>query len=150
MSSLCVNCKTKFYRNVASSYVNHKAPIINKEITITETGGNWYNREIREAKKVVRKAEKFYYKYDNDHYKTQFRIAKQAKCNLVTADKYTYLRSKIQNCRKDKSKLNDFSNVLLGNSDGENPLSIRSDDLKLANEFSECFLLKFEGIIDMF
>ena len=41
------------YRNVASSYLNQKAPIISKEITVKETGGNWYNSEICEAKKVM-------------------------------------------------------------------------------------------------
>ena len=51
MSSVRVNCKAKIYRNVASSYLNQKAPIISKEITVKDFGGNWYNSEIREAKK---------------------------------------------------------------------------------------------------
>ena len=92
MSSMCVNCKTKIYRNDASSYINQKAPIINKEITAKETGGNWYNSEIRETKKVMRCAEKLYHKNGNDDYITQFRIDKQAKSNLVTAAKYTHYR----------------------------------------------------------
>ena len=57
--------------------------------------GNWCNSEIREAKKVLRKAENFYHKHSSEFQKTQFRIAKQAKCNLVTADKYTYYMSKV-------------------------------------------------------
>ena len=57
MSSMCVDCKTKIYRNVAPSYINQKAPIISKEITVKETGVNWYSSEIREAKKVLGKAE---------------------------------------------------------------------------------------------
>ena len=51
MSSMCVNCKSKIYRNVASSYINYKAPIISKEIAVMETGVNWYNSETREEKK---------------------------------------------------------------------------------------------------
>ena len=92
MSSMCVNCKTEIYRNDAPSYINHKAPIISKEITVKETGGNWYIAKIRGAKKVMRKAEKMYHKHCNDYYKTQFRIAKQANFTLVTAAKCTYYR----------------------------------------------------------
>ena len=55
MSPVCVNCKTKIYRSVASSYLNQKAHIINNEITVKETGGNWHNSEIRKAKKVMKK-----------------------------------------------------------------------------------------------
>ena len=61
MSSMCVNCKTKIYRNDASSYIYQKAPILRKEITVKETGGNWYKSDIRKAKKVMRKAEKLYH-----------------------------------------------------------------------------------------
>ena len=41
-------------------------------------------------------------------------------------------------------------NGLLGKSNGENPLPIRSNDLQLANEFSKYFLLKVKRISDMF
>ena len=150
VSSVCVNCKTKIYRNVASSYLNQKAPIISKEITVKETGGNWYNSDIRKAKKVMRKAEKLYHKHGNEFYKNQFRIAKQAKCNLVTAAKCNYYRQKIETCRNDSAKLYGLLNGLLGKSNGENPLPIRSNDLQLANEFSKYFLLKVKGISDMF
>ena len=58
ISPMCVSSKTKFYRNDASSYTNQKAPLICKKITVKETGGVWYISEIREAKKIMRKAEK--------------------------------------------------------------------------------------------
>ena len=48
----------KIYMNVASSYISQKAPIISKEITVKETGVNWYNSEISEAEKVIKKMEK--------------------------------------------------------------------------------------------
>ena len=41
-------------------------------------------------------------------------------------------------------------NGLLGKSNGENPLPIRSNDFQLTNEFSEYFLLKVKRISDMF
>ena len=66
MSSVCVDCRTKIYRFVASSYLNQKAPIISTETTVKETGGNWYNSEVREAKKVMRKAGKLYHKHGNE------------------------------------------------------------------------------------
>ena len=71
---MCVNCKTNFYRNNASSYINQKAILFCKEITVKDTGGVWYNNQLREAKKNMRKAEKLYHKYGNDYYKTQFHI----------------------------------------------------------------------------
>ena len=48
----------KLIRNVASSYLKQKAPIISKEITVKETGGNWYNSDIRKAKKSDEKSGK--------------------------------------------------------------------------------------------
>ena len=41
----------------ASSYINQKAPLNFKEITVKEAGGVWYNIETRETKKFMRKAE---------------------------------------------------------------------------------------------
>ena len=54
----------------------------------------------------MRKAEQLYHKHGNDYYKTQFLIAIQAKCNLVTPAKCTYYRSKISDCKNDSSNLN--------------------------------------------
>ena len=54
------------------------------------------------------KPEKLYYKYGNDYYKTHLLIAKQAKCNLVTAAKCTYFRLKIADNKNDSSKLYDL------------------------------------------
>ena len=65
-----------------------KAPLVCKETTVKESGGVWYNSEIRETKKVTRMAEKLYLKHGIDYHKTQFSIAKQAICNWVTAAKF--------------------------------------------------------------
>ena len=81
---------------MASCYLNQRAPIISKEITVKETGGNCNNSGIREARKVMRKTEKLYHKHGNRFYKTHFRIAKQTKCNLDTAAKYNYYRQKMR------------------------------------------------------
>ena len=90
------------------------------------------------------------HKHGDDFYKTQFRIAKQAKCNFVTAAKCTSYRSKIADCKNDSSKLYGLLNGLLGKSNGENPLPIRSSNFQLANGFSEYFLLKIKRISDVF
>ena len=123
---MCVNCKTNFYRNGASSYIDLKAYLICKEITVKETGKVWYNSEKRETKKVMRKAENLYHEYGNDYYKTKIRKAKQAKCNFVTAAKCTYCISQISDPQNDSSKLYCLLNGLLGKSNDENPLPIRS------------------------
>ena len=58
MSPMCVNCETNFHRNDASSCINQKPPLICKEITVRETSGVWYNGEIHETKKKLRKKRK--------------------------------------------------------------------------------------------
>ena len=58
MSPMCVNSKTNFYRNDASSYIKQKTPLICMEITVKETGGVRYNSQIREAKKNYEKSGK--------------------------------------------------------------------------------------------
>ena len=65
MSPMFVNYETNFFRNNASSYINLKAPVICKEITVIEAGGVWYNSEYVK-KKTMRKAEKLYHKNGND------------------------------------------------------------------------------------
>ena len=54
------------------------------------------------------------YIHGNEFYKTQFRIVKRAKCNLVTAAKCNYYKQKIQTCKNDSAKLYGLSNGLLG------------------------------------
>ena len=68
MSFMCVNSKTHFYRNNASSYINRKASIFSKEMKVREAGREWHNSEIRELKNVMRKELSFYHKYDNEYY----------------------------------------------------------------------------------
>ena len=94
-SSTCVNCKTKCYREIASSYIDEKVPVIRKTNKLKEKSGNWYKSEIREAKKVMRRAEKLYHRHDDEHYRNQFQKVKQAKCNKVTAAKCDYHKSKL-------------------------------------------------------
>ena len=93
----------------------------------------------------MRKTEKFYHKHENEIYKIQFRQAKQAKCNSVTAVECTYYRSKVENCRDDSSNLYGLLNGLVGKSNGENPLLTRSNELQLANECIRYFLMKVKG-----
>ena len=103
MSSNYVNSKTKFNSNYTSSYINQKVPLVSKEITVKEAGGDWYNSQMSEAKKDIIKVDRFNYQYSIDYYKAKFRKVKQAICNLVTVAKFTYYRSKIEDCRNDSS-----------------------------------------------
>ena len=48
-----VNCEANLDRNDASGYINHKAPISSKGITVKEAGGHLNNSETREAKKIM-------------------------------------------------------------------------------------------------
>ena len=79
----------------------------------------------------MRKAEKLYHKHGNELYKIQFLIAKQAKCNLVTAAKCKYSRSKIENCWNDSTKLFGLLNGLLGKSKGESKILLTASEIKL-------------------
>ena len=150
LSASCVNCKTDSYKNAASSYIEQNAPIVHKTIMVKESGGEWYNADIRQAKKVMRKAEKLYLKHGNEYYEAQFRLAKQAKCNLVTAAKCEYYKAKIGECTNDSSKLYRVLNKLLGKTNGNIPLPTRTNDFDLANDFSMHFLLKVRRISDLF
>ena len=66
ISFLCVSCISIFNGKDASSFINQKASLISKEITVKDTGGVWYNTEIREVKKVIRKTEKLCHEFGND------------------------------------------------------------------------------------
>ena len=95
------------------------------------------------------KAEKLFHKYGYDHYKTQFRIAKKQNLNSLQQLNVLIMK-KSEDCTNESSKLYTLSNRLLGKSYGYNSVPIRSNDLQLANEFSEHMLLKDKGIKDMF
>ena len=98
---MCVNCKTNFYRNDASSYINQRAHLISKEITVKEAGAVSKIMKYVKQKMLSEKRKKLYHKYGNNYYKTQLRLAKHANCILVSAAKCTYCRSNIADYKND-------------------------------------------------
>ena len=98
----------------------------------------------------MRPAEKLYQRHGGERFQNRFRIAKQAKCNKVTAAKCNYYKTKIDDCKDDSTKLYRVLNSLLGKTAGDKCLPSRTNDMQLANEFSNYFLQKVKNISESF
>ena len=146
----CVSCLANAYRNITSSYIEKNAPLIKKIIPLRDGSDSWYNSEIREAKRIMRKAEKNYIRFKTDNYRDEFRRAKQAKCDLVKSTKTHYYKNEISRCSNDSSKLYKLLKHLLGKKSADNILPDYTDKVKLANDFSLFFISKVEIINDSF
>lgn len=146
----CVECCTTFYRTETSAYFNEHAPIIEKTICRRDDGDKWFNSDILQAKRALRKAEKKLYTHKTEYHRTEFNILRQLKCNLVTAAKRNYYRGKIDECGTNSAHLQRVLNNLLGKNSNSVKLPACDDKILLANNFQNFFINKVSCISDGF
>ena len=111
----CVDCLTELYISVSKSYVDEKAPEVEKTIKITANKQNkWYNNDIKYAKSRLRRVEKKLYRNKTEENRIEFNRLRQEKCNLVEEVKKKYYMEKIKSCGSNFSDLYRLLNGLIG------------------------------------
>ena len=142
---LCANCLTDIYKIATSEYFKEKAPLIEKNISVTDSQNRWYNNDIKAAKRLMRKAEKLFLKHKTDSYKNEFQRLRQIKCDLVTNSRISFVMTKIEGCGNNNKKLFCILDGLLGK-ESSYVLPQGHSEIVLANEFKNFFLNKIEDI----
>ena len=101
----------------------------------------WFTEEIRTQKKTVRRREKIWRKYREDH---QF-VALKVECNkyrkMLNQSKCNITSVKVAECKGDSKLLYRLVNNLTGSKD-ENPMPEHSNSETLAENFADFFLEK--------
>ena len=146
----CVICCTSFYRMETSDYFNEFAPLTEKLIRRANKCVKWYDSEVQDAKRRLRKAEKNLHKRNDDISRGEFVRLRQEKCRIVDNAKKNYFQNEIEKCGKDAKKLSKMVNNLLGKSEKSGKLPRCEDKKLLANNFKNFFVQKIEKINSSF
>ena len=142
----CINCCNEIYRKHSAEYFLSNAPLVRKTILIREDSDNWYNSEILDAKRKLRKAERNLYRFKTEEYKIEYRRLRKIECDIVDRNRKFYYNNKITECENDSSKLYHIMNQLLGKNSTSTVLPSSSNDSNLATRFMEHFSSKVHNI----
>ena len=148
--SYCTDCLVSKYRVITSDYFSQKAPLIEKNIRVCDSYNTWYNADIKQAKRRLRKAEKLFKKHKSDFHRDEFKKLRQLKCELVYRAKVSFYGSKVDKFKNDSRKLYGVLNGLLGFSNAQDILPQCGSDFILANKFKDFFLKKVIDIKNSF
>ena len=146
----CINCLVSVFRRKTQEIFDEMCPIVRKCIPVRDATENWFNAEIRDAKRKMRKAEKDYMKHRTESYLLEFRTKRQIKCRLVAQSKKEYFKRKIYECRNDPRKLFDQLRILLGQKNSSVTLPRYSSKQVLADDFQKFFVDKIDNIVASF
>ena len=120
-------------------FFENKAPVTTKTVKTKKSNNLWYNFEIKNSKKAMRKAVKKYIRQNNDYNRNDYRRLLQLKCDAVKKVESSYNNKKNQ-CEDDPKKLYSIQIELLGRKNDDEKLPLASDDFTLANDFKNFFI----------
>ena len=147
----CVDCLNASFRNAAESNYKKYAPLIEKNIKITDISNFWFNSEVKEAKRKLRQAEKLYVRHKCEYTRSEFIRLRREKDNKIQCAKTNYLKERIKSCGSDSKKLNNELNYILGRKiKTDNQLPIFENKEQLANDFKNFFIAKIDQINSTF
>ena len=150
VSTPCAECVTELFRSCCQRVYNEACPIITKTKRVRDEGCGFYNPEIHEAKKNMRRTEKLYIRSKSEYHFNEFKRLRHIKCKLVTKHKKIYCTDKITSCSSDSKMLSNLLNNLLGKNDTSSILPPFKSKTELANNLKNYFLEKIENIVSSF
>ena len=134
------------YDQEIKSVVGKHAPLLSREITI-RPNTEWYTEDLRNAKRMCRKAERRMQKSNLTVDRQNFKQLCNKTNELIVRRKREYFSNKIFESEHDQKQLYRLTNSLLGNK-RENILPSHANDRTLANDFGKFFLGKIDTIHD--
>lgn len=132
------------YKSTAESCMNKHAPKVTKRVTKRKSE-LWYNEQIREQKRTVRRRERVWRRYAEDHQWKAYTIERNRLNRMIFANKKVTLCEKTEQCGKDSKKLYALMNNMCGTVK-TNPLPEAINDQALADSFADYFLQKIVDI----
>lgn len=124
--------------------IDKHAPVKKKRVTIRKSVP-WFSKEIKELKRDMRKKEKIWRTYQQDHQLVAFKAARSIYRNALDKKKVEVYSSKVEQYKGDAKSLYKLVFSLTG-AESENPLPEDKNDRDLAEEFADFFIGKIENI----
>ena len=144
---VCVNCFTKYSKNIMSSNYNNKCQEVTKQIKVKENA-KWYNSELREARKNKRKMEDKWKRSKKEKKNENWSLYKAARnryTDLIEKTKKLYYNKIFSETKNSKHTHNNLDE-LLGLKKGKILPEVTSNYIDLANNFVNYFEDKIERI----
>ena len=136
---------TKIYDETLANLLDVHAPVITKTIKI-KTNSPWYNQELRNLKRIKRKAER---KWKTSHSATDLEAFKSARAeykNMCNEAKINFYSEKVVECSGDQRQLYKLiNNLTKGETSVIYPDSTSNETL--SNEFATYFIDKIDKIM---
>ena len=128
--------------NNLSILLEKHATEITKTVTI-KPNRPWYSKMVQTQKRIVRRHEKLWQKYKQDHLWVALQIVREKYKNLLLATKTETLSNKVLACKQDTKKLYKLVHHLTSMK-ADNHLPKHENEENLANEFADYFIGKIE------
>ena len=112
-------------------------PLINKSVALRNRCP-WFSSTIKEQKRIVRRSERIWHKYRENHQWQAYRNEKIKYNNMLKEAKKNTISEKIYACNRDTRKLYKLVSELTS-SVKENPLQLGKSNKDLAGEFVDFF-----------
>ena len=142
-SSTLNDTVTKFNLEVSNLY-NRLAPQKVKQIT-KRPKMPWFTHECLIQKRIVRRREKIWLKYSEQHQWEAYKRERARYRNIINYNKKCFVTKRIRDCNRDHKKLHALVSNLTS-SEVVNRLPDSSSDQKLADDFADFFLQKIQRI----
>ena len=138
-----INISVGTYIQCLSDVFDESCPT--KLVTVTShRKQRWFNEELREMKRLVRRAERKYRKHVNDTNRNELENVRLYK-NCCNQNRSKFICDRIDESEDDLGSIYRTINYYL-NDDYRKYLPSRTDDLALANEFADFFINKIQVI----
>ena len=128
------------YRTVAEKCMEKHAPLVTKTVTKRKQE-LWYNERILEQKRRVRRRERVWRKYVQDHQWKAYTVERNRLNRMIFANKTETLCLKVEECEKDNKKLYSLLNSMCG-THKHNPMPVAESEQVQADTFADYFLQK--------
>ena len=134
----------KKFEDVMKEAYDKLAPITEKRV-INRPRKLWFNKEVREQKRIVRRREAIFKRYRENHQWIAYKVELKKYKQMLRHQKISFYSTEVANCGKDTKKLYQLLNRLTGRTK-DNPLPSHNNSSELAEEFANFFLNKIHKI----
>ena len=139
-----VNTATRYYNDMLFTIFDETCP--SKTITVNDHEQQpWYHSELREMKRLVRSAERKYYKHRSSSERNELSYLRNLYKSTINMTRSNYIGNFLDENENNLNLVYDRVSYLLGESKTRR-LPIGKDDLTLANEFTKYFVDKINII----
>lgn len=111
----------------------------------TKDNKMWFNKELREQRKIVRSRQDIFRKYKLDHHWQAYKVERNKYTKILRDTKKKFLKLEFEKLRGNTKGTYALVNKLTG-STTSNPMPESNNNEKLANDFADFFIGKIEKI----